>query len=137
MKISAGKALAAIILAVITAWAALNLSYNVRLAAGLAVGIPSFILLLVSRVHIGKYFSVLPAAKGLATRGIYSKIRHPLYIFLDLVLLGVVLITGLWWLVIIWGVLVTLHLIYMEKEEAVLASAFGDKYTEYKNGTWF
>ena len=57
MKISAGKALAAIILAVITAWAALNLSYNVRLAAGLALGIPSFILLLISRVHIGKYFA--------------------------------------------------------------------------------
>lgn len=137
MKISAGKALAAIILAVITAWAALNLSYNVRLAAGLALGIPSFILLLISRVHIGKYFAVLPAAKGLATQGIYSKIRHPLYIFVDLVLLGVVLITGLWWLVFIWGVLVTLHLIYMEKEEAVLLGAFGGKYTEYKKGTWF
>lgn len=137
MKISVGKALAAVILGLIAAWAAANLTPGTRLTAGIAIGAPSLFLLIISRVQIGKYFAVLPAAKGLATGGIYSKIRHPLYIFVDLVLLSVIIITGIWWLVIIWCVPVTLQLIHMEKEEAVLLEAFGEKYSEYKKGTWF
>lgn len=57
MKISIGKGLAAVILGLVAAWAAANLNPGTRLIAGIAIGAPSLILLIVSRVQIGKYFA--------------------------------------------------------------------------------
>lgn len=137
MKIPVMKPLAAIIIAAITAWAASEIDPGIRLIAGAVIAAAGFILLLVSRKQLGEFFTVMPAAKGLMTEGIYSKIRDPLYFFLDVTLAGVILITGIWWLVFIWGVLVMLHVIQSAREEKVLREAFGRKYDEYKKGTWF
>jgi protein-S-isoprenylcysteine O-methyltransferase Ste14 len=48
--------------------------------AGTAVMLPSYIFLIMARVQLGTSFAVSPQAKELVTRGLYSKIRHPVYV---------------------------------------------------------
>jgi hypothetical protein len=49
--------------------------------AGLLLMTPALILLTVSRIQLGNSFSVSPQATQLVTRGIYSRIRNPIYVF--------------------------------------------------------
>lgn len=127
----------ALVLAVITYAAATLLNKDTRLIAGIIVGLPALIMLLTSRVHLGKSFAVTAKAKELVTTGVYSKIQHPLFFFLDILLLAIITITGMPVFLIIWFILVAVHLWAISKEEQVLASAFGDKYKEYREKTWF
>ncbi len=131
------KFLCMFILAVITYFVASIESNAVRLTIGIIIGVPSVILVILGRVQLGKSFAVLPKAKALVTKGLYSKIRHPLYFFVDIFLIGLIIFLGLPWLLIIWLMLVILHLHESGREEKVLASAFGEEYEEYKTGTWF
>lgn len=137
MNNSISKLFAAIVLAAIAAWAITFFDSNTRLIAGIVIGVPMLIMLIVSRKQLGKYFAVMPEAKGLMTGGFYSKIRHPMYFFLDMTLLGAILIAGFWWLLIVWLAIVILQVIQSAREEKVLHAAFGGKYEEYKKGTWF
>jgi hypothetical protein len=52
------------------------------------VGVP---LMALARVQIGSAFAVAPKAQALVTHGLYAKIPHPLYVFFDVALLGVVI----------------------------------------------
>jgi protein-S-isoprenylcysteine O-methyltransferase Ste14 len=58
--------------------------------------------LLVARVQLGESFAFGPKAKTLVTRGFHSKIPHPLYVFVDLVFLGIVIASRVTWLVAAW-----------------------------------
>ena len=88
---------------------------------------------------LGQRFSGLVAIQEghtLVTTGIYSRIRHPSY-------LGVVLIMLGWALVFRSGVglmlaaLILVPLVArMDEEEALLASEFGATYESYKSRTW-
>src|SRR5713226_1919999 len=49
--------------------------------AGLVLLIPAIILLTTSRIQLGNSFSLAPKATQLVTRGIYSRIRNPIYFF--------------------------------------------------------
>jgi protein-S-isoprenylcysteine O-methyltransferase Ste14 len=93
--------------------------------------------MITSRVHLGKAFSVMPAAKGLVTSGLYSKIRHPLYFFIDFFFLSIIILIGIKWLLFIWLVLIIMQTIQSHREEKVLADAYGAEYEKYKAGTWF
>jgi protein-S-isoprenylcysteine O-methyltransferase Ste14 len=100
----------------------------------IAVAIP---LMIVSRVQLGSAFSVRPKATTLVTRGIYSKIPHPLFFFLDVALLGLVIAIRQGWLVAAWLALVAVHAWAAAREAKVLARAFGDSYREYRARTWW
>jgi protein-S-isoprenylcysteine O-methyltransferase Ste14 len=108
-----------------------------RVAFGIIIGLPSFVMLLISRRQLGKYFSVMPEAKGLMTTGFYSRIQHPMYFFLDLFLFAVIIAVGFPILMIIWGVIVIIQLIQSHREEKILALTFGTDYDSYKAKTWF
>jgi protein-S-isoprenylcysteine O-methyltransferase Ste14 len=127
----------ALILALITYAAATLLNKDTRLIVGIIIGLPAIIMLITSRVHLGKSFAVKPVAKALVTSGVYSKIQHPLFFFLDILLLAIITITGMPVFLLIWAVLVAVHLWTINKEEKILASAFGNKYNEYREKTWF
>ena len=104
---------------------------------GAFVALASFALLLVARVQLGKAFAVTPQAKGLVTAGLYSRLRHPMYLFVDLTLIGVALATGTWYPLVPLAILIPLQIMNAGRESRVLAEKFGAKYAEYRRATWF
>jgi protein-S-isoprenylcysteine O-methyltransferase Ste14 len=112
-----------------------------------ARGMPSYVALslsavcailwLVARWQLGSAFSVTPEARRLVTRGLYSKIRHPIYVFGTLAFLFVVLALQGWFALIIWVVVIQIQVRRARREERVLAEAFGAEYTTYRSKTWF
>ena len=97
-------------------------------------GIP---LMALARVQLGESFSIGPKATALVTHGLYSKIPHPLFVFLDAALLGVVIALRQPWLVAPWLALVAAHAWAARRESRVLERAFGDAYREYRSKTWW
>jgi protein-S-isoprenylcysteine O-methyltransferase Ste14 len=114
----------------------MTLHFTFLQLAGIAVAVCSFVLLLVSRVQLGKAFAVMPKAKFLVTRGIYAKLRNPMYVFVDLTLVGIAMATR-WWVAAIPAVLAITQTIQAKREAKVLEGAFGDQYREYVRQTWF
>jgi protein-S-isoprenylcysteine O-methyltransferase Ste14 len=90
-----------------------------------------------ARYQLGKSFSLKPEARQLVTRGVYSKIRNPIYVFGAVAIVGFVLAfrePKLWLLLLVIIVVQTLR---ARREREVLEAAFGDAYREYRRKTWF
>jgi len=90
-----------------------------------------------ARLQLGGSFQASAGAHRLVTKGIYSKIRHPVYLFGLTFLLGMILLTRIFWLLITLVLLIPMQLRRIRNEEKVLVETFGEEYTEYKKGTWF
>jgi protein-S-isoprenylcysteine O-methyltransferase Ste14 len=112
--------------------------YNTRGLIGIAMAAVGFGLWMLARVQLGRSFAVRAQARMLVTTGLYSKFRHPIYLFGGIAYFG---------LFIAWGKLIPLlclFLLYLpvqilraRKEQKVLEQAFGEEYRRYKAGTWF
>ncbi len=120
----------------VLAYHASALDFTFRIGIAMAVGIPSFALMIVSRRQLGESFSVMPAAKALVASGLYSRIQHPMYVFLDLFLASVIVAIGYSILVWLWGVLIFVQILQSHREESVLRSSFGAEYDLYTKQTW-
>lgn len=130
--------LAATIVLVLGAWALVELgTRNQARAVGAGLVVVGLPLLVLARRQLGKAFAVTPQAKGLVTNGLYARIPHPMYVFLDTALLGVVLIMGLAWLLVPWMVLMAVQAWQARREARVLEQAFGDAYRQYRQHTWW
>jgi protein-S-isoprenylcysteine O-methyltransferase Ste14 len=90
-----------------------------------------------ARYQLGKSFSLTPQARQLVTRGIYSKIRNPIYVSGCIMLAGFVLVLHrpVLWLVLL--ALIVMQTFRARREAQVLEAAFGDAYREYRRKTWF
>jgi protein-S-isoprenylcysteine O-methyltransferase Ste14 len=93
--------------------------------------------MVLARIQLGKAFSLGPKATTLVTHGLYSKIPHPLFVFLDVALLGIVIALRQPWLVAPWLALVAAHAWAARRESRVLEHAFGDAYRQYRTRTWW
>jgi protein-S-isoprenylcysteine O-methyltransferase Ste14 len=98
------------------------------------VGLP---LMSLARYQLGSAFAFTPQAKGLVTSGLYSRIPHPMYVFLDLALLGGIIMLRKVWLLIPWLGLVALQSLQARREAGVLERAYGDAYRDYRQRTWW
>ena len=84
--------------------------------------------------------SITPTVKTrkqhrLVTSGPYQYIRHPLYTFGTLFFVGIILITGNWFIMV--GAVVSLTALFARtpQEEAMLLERFGEEYREYMGRT--
>ena len=112
------------------AWTALRI-------VGVVLIVVGFILWTLARFQLGASFAVKAEARQLVTRGLYSKIRNPIYVFGSWVIAGGILMFGKPVWLLVFFIIVPLQLWRAKKESAVLEAAFGEKYREYKAGTWF
>ena len=106
-------------------------------AAGLCLAVAGFALWTTARFQLGNSFAVTAQARKLVTRGVYGKIRNPIYVFGSLFIAGYMLLMGrpLWLLIFV--AIIPLQLWRAGKESKVLEEKFGDEYRAYRAGTWF
>jgi protein-S-isoprenylcysteine O-methyltransferase Ste14 len=104
---------------------------------GLLLGLIGLGGVILARFTLGRSFSLTAKATALVTRGIYSRIRNPIYISGEIFLAGLVLILWRLDLLIILLVIAPVQIIRARREAAVLEAKFGDAYREYRKRTWF
>jgi protein-S-isoprenylcysteine O-methyltransferase Ste14 len=104
---------------------------------GLCLAVAGFVFWTVARFQLGASFALTARAKQLVTRGLYSKIRNPIYIFGSLFLVGYILVLGrpIWLLA--FAAIVPLQMWRARKEARVLEAKFGEEYRAYRAKTWF
>jgi protein-S-isoprenylcysteine O-methyltransferase Ste14 len=95
------------------------------------------VLWFVARWQLGDAFAVAPEARQLVTRGLYARLRHPIYVFGTLAFLFVVLALQGWPALIIWAVVILIQIGRARREERVLAETFGAEYAAYRSSTLF
>jgi protein-S-isoprenylcysteine O-methyltransferase Ste14 len=105
--------------------------------AGLAIAIPAFCLWALARVQLRKSFAVSAQAKELVTRGIYSKIQNPVYVFGGTFIAGLIIYSGRPLFFLVFLILIPMQWMRVREERRVLEAKFGDAYREYRRRTWF
>ncbi len=127
--------------AVLSAVAALGLvqeaTWQATLWAGGVLVLVGVGLVGLARRQLGDAFAIAPRAKGLVTGGLYARIPHPMYVFLDVALLGLVIMLREGWLLVVWGAIVLVQAWQARRETKVLQRAFGPAYLEYRRRTWW
>jgi protein-S-isoprenylcysteine O-methyltransferase Ste14 len=111
--------------------------WNVRYLIGIAMAVVGFPLWMLARVQLGGSFSIRAEAKRLVTTGLYSKFRHPIYLFGGIAFLGLFIALGLPIALLCFLLLYSRQLFRIRREERVLEEAFGEEYRRYKTVTWF
>jgi protein-S-isoprenylcysteine O-methyltransferase Ste14 len=110
-----------------------NIPYSVSVPVGVVLAVIGFGLFLYSEMKkhgVGE-------EDALVTTGIYSKIRHPMYIGLVLLHFGFPFIFRSFVAclsTVLWAGLISIWKIFEEKN---LEERFGQKYIDYKKQTWF
>jgi len=103
---------------------------------GILLATVSFSLVVLSRIQLGKSFSISPKASDLVTTGLYSRIRHPMYLFVDLTICGLALALKRWPVLLILVVLLPLQIRNARREDKLLAKKFATEYETYRRRTW-
>lgn len=118
-------------------WTHPSLSWGPVQILGAALMSIGFVFWTIARFQLGAAFAVSAQAKQLVIRGLYSRIRNPIYVFGSFFVAGAILVFGrpIW--LAIFLVLVPLQIWRARKENKVLESAFGEEYRAYRANTWF
>ncbi len=118
-------------------WLHKDESWTPMRIAGACLIIIGFSFWTLARVQLGDSFSVAAKASVLVTRGLYSRIRNPIYVFGSVMIAGGCLFFKLPVALLVFLLIVPLQVVRARKESQVLEEKFGDAYREYKKRTWF
>ena len=110
---------------------------SLSLLIGRALLLMALPLVALARRQLGPAFAVTAQAKGLVTHGLYAKIPHPMYVFVDLAVLGAIILSHVAWLLLPWALLVVVQAWEAGREARALRQAFGEAYVEYRKRTWW
>ena len=104
---------------------------------GLALAAIGLSGVIVARYTLGRSFSIAAKARALVTTGIYSKIRNPIYVSGEIVLIGIAVM--LWRLdfLLFFLAVIPVQIFRARREARVLEEKFGEEYRVYRRGTWF
>jgi protein-S-isoprenylcysteine O-methyltransferase Ste14 len=105
--------------------------------AGLSLSAVGFVFWTIARFQLGSSFSVTAQARQLVTRGLYSRIRNPIYVFGSCFIGGAILAVRRPVWLLIFAIIIPMQLWRARKEEQVLEAKFGEQYRSYRAGTWF
>jgi len=76
--------------------------------------------------------STIRTQKKLTTTGPYMFVRNPMYLSRFILLLGIVIMTGKLWLIVLFAVIYYFYMINrVRREQKVLSRLFGDEYAAY------
>ena len=137
MTFNIGTLVVIVVVGVLLMVAAFSVVWTPVAIVGGVLAAVGWVCLVMARLQLGASFSVTAKARRLVTTGLYSKIRNPIYVFSAMFLLGLVIVSGMWLLLIPLLVLIPLQIVRSRKEQKVLEEAFGEEYVRYKAGTWF
>jgi protein-S-isoprenylcysteine O-methyltransferase Ste14 len=110
---------------------------RVETSIGVVLATASFALVVLARLQLGKSFALTPRATSLVTYGLYSRLRHPMYIFVDLTICGIALALHRWYLLLLLVILLPLQMRNARAESKLLQEEFGERYDIYRRATWF
>lgn len=105
--------------------------------AGLVLTLAGVSLITLARLQLGDSFSIEPRATALVTRGLYARIRNPVYVFGLLLFAGMILYLGQPPFLLVLIPLAIMQAIRARREARVLEERFGDEYRAYRARTWF
>jgi len=112
-------------------------AWGARFFFGVVVATAGMALSLLARAQLGRSFTIRAQARRLVTTGLYSKFRHPIYLFRGIGFLGLFIALGQWIPTLLFLLIYPLQILRARKEEKILEQAFGEEYRRYKAGTWF
>lgn len=110
---------------------------GIRKIIGSAIALLGLVFWFIARQHLGEAWSIKPQAKAVVNTGLYKKIRHPIYLFSTIAVLGVCIMYNIWWMYVLLVLLIITQWIRTRFEEKILSKTFGQKYLDYKKSTWF
>jgi protein-S-isoprenylcysteine O-methyltransferase Ste14 len=110
---------------------------NVETFLGVMLAITSFALAALARLQLGKSFTVTPRAGDLVSRGLYSRLQHPMYIFVDFTVCGIALAVHSWYVLLLLVIVLPLQTRNARTERKLLQEKFGERYEIYRRATWF
>jgi len=104
---------------------------------GVALLILGFVFWTVARFQLGASLTVTAQARQLVNRGLYSKIRNPIYVFGSCFIAGYILVAArpVWLLIFV--VIIPMQIWRARNESLVLEAKFGEEYRRYRANTWF
>lgn len=115
-----------------------------RTAANSAIGIGltwvGLAIAIWARYHLGQFWSgriTLKEGHQLIRTGPYAHLRHPIYTGLDLSAIGTALVIGHWRCIAGVVVIMVGFVVKAKREEALLASQFGEAFQEHRKRTGF
>lgn len=111
--------------------------HSPTLVAAVVLAGVTFPLWIIARVQLGSAFSFGAKAHRLVSTGLYSRIRHPVYVFGSMAGFACVLALQVWWILLLALLLEPITFVRATQEERVLQAAFGEEYTRYRERTWF
>jgi protein-S-isoprenylcysteine O-methyltransferase Ste14 len=105
--------------------------------AGVILAVVGYSTFVTARLQLGNSFAVTPQAKELVTLGLYSRIRNPIYVFVDVMIFGLILALHLYWFFALYPLLLAMHIFRARREATILHEKFGQTYIDYCSQTWF